>query len=47
MEREEMFERVRELMQERENPIREHEELIKKDKLLTEQLEIILQELDS
>ena len=31
-------------MHERENLTREHEDLIKKDKLLTEQLEIILKE---
>ena len=42
MQKAEMLERLQELMHERENLTREHEDLSKKDKLLTEQLEIIL-----
>ncbi len=45
MKKEEILERVSELMLERENLIRQHEDLIKKDKLRTEQLDVILQEL--
>lgn len=45
MQKAELYERVEELMHERQNLTREHEDLIKKDKLLTEQLEIILKEL--
>ena len=44
MKKAEMLERLQELMHERENLTREHADLIKKDKLLTEQLEIILKE---
>ena len=42
MKRQEIIERLVELKHERENLTREHEELITKDKLLTEQLNIIL-----
>lgn len=45
MKRAEIIERVQELKQEREHLICQHEDLVKKDKLLTEQLDIILQEL--
>lgn len=45
MKKQEIIERVNELMQERQNLTREHEELILKDKLLTEQLSIISDEL--
>lgn len=45
MKRQEIIERVNELMQERQNLTREHEDLILKDKLLTEQLAIICDEL--
>lgn len=47
MKRDELLERVQELMHERANLTREHEDLIKKDKLLTEQLAVILKELAS
>lgn len=45
MNREDLLERVQELIHERENLTREHEDLIKKDKLLTDQLAFILQAL--
>lgn len=45
MKKQEIIERVNELMQERQNLTREHEDLILKDKLLTDQLAIILDEL--
>ncbi len=42
MKREELLERIQELIQERENLTRRHEDLIKKDKLLREQLQQII-----
>lgn len=45
MKKADIIERVEELMHERQNLTREHEDLIKKDKLLTDQLAIILEEL--
>lgn len=45
MKQEEVIERVKELMQEKVNLIREHEELLRKDRLMMEQLEMILNHL--
>ena len=45
MKQEEVIERVKELMQDKANLIREHEELLKKDRLMMEQLEMILDHL--
>lgn len=44
MKRQEIIERLVELKQERQNLTREHEELITRDKLLTEQLDIIIEQ---
>ncbi|MCM1258710.1 MAG: hypothetical protein NC307_12760 [Roseburia sp.] len=46
MKKQELIERISELMQERQNLTREHEDLIMKDKLLTEQLAVVLKELE-
>lgn len=42
MKQEEVMERIKELMQEKVNLIREHEDLLKKDRLMMEQLEMQL-----
>ena len=42
MKRVEVIERVKELMHEKEKLIREHEDLVKKDKLLIDQLQMSL-----
>ena len=45
MKQEEVMERIKELMQEKVNLIREHEDLLKKDRLMMDQLEMILNHL--
>ncbi len=47
MKKAEVVERLRELKQERQNLTREYEDLVQKDKMLTEQLEIILQTMET